>query len=161
MNTIRKSDDADGIKVVRTGTCPSLSGKSKLTYHVGLSEARDVLLRVVQNSNSGCFSPEWVDVRALYAAFDKVPKGESVTADNLVALFRGKSMNTPFFLFAVMKCEGLVEASKADKRRYERVDPKGFIAGVQGIVGSAQPKGGVAKVARPARPKKSTASKKG
>jgi hypothetical protein len=161
MKTIQKSDDADGIKLVKSGTCPSLSGKSKLTYHVGLSEAREVLLRVVQNSNSGCFNPEWVDVRALHAAFDKVPKGESVTADNLVALFRGKSMNTPFFLFAVMKCEGLVEASKADKRRYERVDPKGFIAGVQGIAGSPQTKGGATKLARTARPKKSTPSKKG
>jgi hypothetical protein len=161
MKTIQKSDDADGIKVVRSGTCPSLSGKSKLTYHVGLSQTREVLLRVVQNSNSGCFSPEWVDVRALHAAFDKVPKGESVTADNLVTLFRGKSMNTPFFLFAVMKCEGLVEASKTDKRRYERVDPKGFIAGVQGTAGSAQPKGGATKLARPAGQKKSTPSKKG
>ncbi len=161
MKTIQKSDAADGIKVVKSGTCPSLSGKSKLTYHVGLSEAHEVLLRVVQNSNSGCFNPEWVDVRALHAVFEKVPKGESVTADNLVTLFRGKSMNTPFFLFAVMKFEGLVVASKADKRRYERVDPKGFIAGIQGVAGAAKPKGEAATVARPARPKKSTAAKNG
>ena len=46
---------------LKTGSCPSLSGKSKLKYAVGRSPEGRLQLRVVENSSTGCFGDDWFE----------------------------------------------------------------------------------------------------
>ena len=129
MNTTTKTDDV--LQILKTATCSSLSGKTQLTYQIGRAGKGDVRFRITGNTHAGCFSPEWVPLKDVLSALDDVEDGETVTADALMGLFRGVSANTPFFIFAALKHEGLVKLSAVSKRRYERVDPKPFLAAIQ------------------------------
>ena len=48
------------VRVLKNGTCPNLSGKSTLSYRIGVDEAGQIMLQLVGNSNPGYFNNEWV-----------------------------------------------------------------------------------------------------
>ena len=48
------------VRVLKNGTCPNLSGKSTLSYRIGVNEAGEIMLQLVGNSNPGYFNNEWV-----------------------------------------------------------------------------------------------------
>ena len=48
------------ICVLKIGSCPTLSGRSELTYHLGRHEDESIHLRVVQNTGNGQFNPDWI-----------------------------------------------------------------------------------------------------
>jgi hypothetical protein len=157
-------EEAD-FRILKIAHCPSLSGKSKLTYQIGSAGKDDVRFRVVSNSAAGCFNPDWVTYESIEEAFAKCRKGEPVTAVVLDHLFRGKSLNTPFFLFAALKNEGLVKDAADGKRGYERVEPKAFVTGMQELIRSkAAPvvddKAGKKKTSPPVESKKALKAKK-
>jgi len=52
--------DSPTIEIVRADTCPASSGKSILSYHVGLDEDDTVYLKVAGNDGGGFFSNEWI-----------------------------------------------------------------------------------------------------
>jgi hypothetical protein len=52
-------------------------------------------------------------------------------------LFHGRSLNTPAFLLAVWRTEGLVKPLGDKQRGYERVDPAEFTAGIKKLISSA------------------------
>lgn len=138
MKSAAVENDDPSVRIVKVGHCPSLSGKSKLTYQIGSTGKDDIRVRVVGNSATGAFNPDWVGLDAIEEAFDKCRKGEPITAVSLDHLFRGKSINTPFFVWAVLKAEGLVKTAKDSPRGYERVDPREFVARVQAQLRGAQ-----------------------
>ena len=162
--TAEKSDSADrpGHRILKVAACPSLSGKSTLSYHVGVNENGELQFRVVENTGNGMWNKDWVPLRAIQAAFDKTEKGEVVTADALMPLFRGRSMNTPFFVFAALKNEGFVRVSATKKRGYDRADAKEVAAVVQALLeGKGAPaKGGKVKTVKTAPEKTPGVSKK-
>jgi hypothetical protein len=121
------------MRILKTATCPSLSGKSKLTYQIRCVGKSDIQVRISANSGHGMFSDDWVALSDIQEVLDKVPSGKPVTSFVLNALFRDKSANTPGFLFAALKQEGLVERSKDKQRSYERGDLKGFMASVKAL----------------------------
>lgn len=128
------------IQTLKTGTCSSLSGKSKLTYHVGCNAKDEVLLRVYANTGKGCFSQEWVGLDAVLKTFEKAPV---ITCFTLHPLYSGKSINSPGFLLAALKAEGLVQ-QKEGARTYERIDPAKIMEGVKALLaskGEAKPEG--------------------
>ena len=122
-----------GVRVVKTATCPSLSGKSTLTYEVGCTESNELRLRIVANTNAGAFCTDWTELKSIRAALDRAPKHETVTSDLLVPLFRERSANMPGFLWSLLLHEGLVRRSAKEKRRYERVEPEAFEAAVKSL----------------------------
>ncbi len=128
------------IRILKIASCPSLSGRSTLTYHIGCSAntknpaVPDLYFRVFENSGGGLFSNEWVSLEVIQQVFAKVPTAIAITAHLLGSLFVGKSVNTPSFLFAVLKSEGLVVAAKEKKGCYERTDPSGFMAEVTALI---------------------------
>ena len=130
------------IRILKIASCPSLSGRSTLTYHIGCSAntekpaVPDLYFRVFENSGGGLFSNEWVSLEVIQQVFAKVPTAIGITAHLLGSLFVGKSVNTPSFLFAVLKSEGLVAAVKEKKGCYERTDPSGFMAEVAALMAS-------------------------
>lgn len=124
-----KSEEA--VRVLKVASAPSLSGRSKLTYHVGSAGKDDIRFRVVANSAAGAFSPEWLSLEAIEDAFERCPKGEALTGAVLERFYRGKSANSAYFMFACLKGEGLVRNAKDSPRGYERLDSKDFVTKVQ------------------------------
>jgi hypothetical protein len=68
------------MRVLKTSTCPTLSGKSKLTYHVGCNPESEIHIRVFSNLGSGNFSKEWIALKDIQTAFD--------TSQYLITIFR-------------------------------------------------------------------------
>ena len=134
MKPTTPSNPEPVIRILKTGTCPSLSGKSKLTYHIGCVGKSDVQFRIHANSSTGFFSDEWIALSAIQPILDKQPTGEPFPSFVLLKLFRGKSINTAGFLFAALKQEGLVKTSEENKRCYERMDPKAFMHSVKALI---------------------------
>ena len=128
------------IRILKIASCPSLSGRSTLTFHIGCSrsvtegEAPAIYIRVFSNSGGGYFSQEWIELSAIRQAIDEVPDGIAVTAHVLSSLFVGQSVNTRAFLLSVIKHEGLVSTVKDSKGRYARADASTFLAEVEALI---------------------------
>ena len=119
----------DNVRVLKTGTCPSLSGKSRLTYEVGSGPAAEICVRITSNTGGGMFGKGWVALDQVH----KLVNDKPITSTSLAPLFKGGSANSAGFLLAVMKHEGLVQASG---RAYERLDGKAFFAEIKTLMGS-------------------------
>ena len=66
---------------------------------------------------------------------------EEITSVALYGLFKGKSVNTPSFMLAVLKHEGMVRAKKGRQRKHELCDPKPFMDRIADLMsGKAKPK---------------------
>ena len=131
----------DPFRILKIATCPSLSGRSTLTYHVGVprsveGEVVAPYIRVYANSAAGLFSNDWVALDVIQQQFADAIGKQPITARLLNPLFRGKSANSPAFLFAALKGAGLVRLVEDTKRLFERVDPGVFIAEVQALMAS-------------------------
>ena len=121
------------IRILKTSTCPNLSGSAKLSYHIGCTPESKIQFRIFANTGSGFFSKEWVSFDAILKAIDKCPKDKPLNAFWLGSLYAGKSINTPSFLMAVLLAEGLV---KKVERNYEKVSHAGFVSEVNKLIAS-------------------------
>jgi hypothetical protein len=111
----------DTMHVLSTGTCDTLSGSSKLTYHIGSMPDGEIYLRVHSNTGGGFFSQEWISLQDILTALKKRPDSKPITSILLNPLLRGKSANTPGFLLAVLPREsGAFDAGKASEARAGR-----------------------------------------
>jgi len=119
----------DDIRILKTGTCPSLSGKSKLTYEIGAGPASEICMRITKNSGAGMFGKGWVELEGIH----KLVNDKPITSTTLAPLFKGGSANSAGFLLAVMKYEGLMQESG---RAYERLDGKAFFAEIKTLMGT-------------------------
>lgn len=133
------------IRILKIGTCPSLSQSATLTYHVAHEVNGDhgeILFRVHANSSSGYFSREWVPLVAIQEIFTKeaadgtIPGNGTITSFLLLSLFKGKSTNTPGFMLAAILAEGLVQQSSINDRCYECTDGKAFFSDIQALIDS-------------------------
>ena len=116
-------------RVLKTGSCPSLSGKSKLTYEIGAGPDSGICMRITRNSGAGMFGKGWVELERVHELVNDKP----ITSTTLAPLFQGGSANSAGFLLAVMKQEGLVQAVG---RAYARLDGKAFFAEIQKLMRS-------------------------
>ena len=103
------------IKVLRKGSCPSLSDSGVLDYEIGSDEANRTYFRIVANNAGGIFSSEWVPWTDIFAVCHNC---DPLTSIRLRALFRGKSVNTAGFLMAALKDAGLIERKEGRIRHY-------------------------------------------
>ncbi|QKS28867.1 MAG: hypothetical protein HT579_08015 [Candidatus Accumulibacter similis] len=142
------------LRILKVGRCPTVSGKSTLTYHVGCTAESAIQIRLYANSGNGFFNQDWIPWTAIQERL-KPQSGESTfTSQVLHALFRGKSLNSPGFLMAVLKAEGVVKPSTVKGRCYEATKDARFLAEIERLMASA-----VDAAAKPAtsRPKKQAA----
>lgn len=164
MNKPRSSNPDNSITVLKTAHCPSLSGKSTLTYQVGFkpTEKGDPALffRIQSNTGNGYFSDHWVAATNLHEAIEQAPENGLLCATSLIGLFKGKSINTSGFLLAVLKHEQLIDTSPRNKRYYERCNSDRFIAEVHTAIDNLQSGEVMPKAAKPAA-KTSPSIKKG
>lgn len=121
---------------VKSATCKSLSGKSTLTYHIACDSDNDndIYFRIVDNTGNGFFSCEWIALSAIEKAIADRPSITGITAFTLTSLFTGKSVNTPAFLLAVLKAEGLVQLLPNRKRACELIPNPTFSNDIYALV---------------------------
>ena len=130
------------IRILKTASCSSMSGKSRLTYQVAHSDESGILFRVSDNSGTGFFSQEWVSLRAILQALTKAQSAKSITSFHLHPLFQGKSINTPAFLLAALKNEGVLVPSTTTRRCQEIADGATIEAEVKALMGGKPSKTG-------------------
>ncbi len=125
------------IRVLKIASCPSLSGRSTLTYHLGISPDSDIKLRVFANSGGGFFSREWISLKAIQQIMEKRTAANPVVSSSFGGLFAGKSVNTTGFILAALKHIGLVMPIKGKPRCYEAVDSSSFMAELKALIESS------------------------
>lgn len=123
--------------VLKISTCQSLSGRSTLTYHLGVSPDSDVKLRVFANSGGGFFSREWISLKEIQQIMEKRTAANPVVSSSFGTLFAGKSVNTTGFVLAVLKQLGLVKPIKEKPRCYEAADPGAFMSDLKVLIDSS------------------------
>ena len=121
------------MRILKIEQCPSLSGNSRLTYHIGCSDQGDIYFRIQDNTASGYYSKEWVSLVHL----ESMLSAEKITSGSLKPLFEGKSINSSGFLFAVLIHEGLIKITEGKRRSYSRCDPTAFMTAIQKLMASA------------------------
>jgi hypothetical protein len=132
-----KSDELDDtMRVLATGTCDTLTGSSRLTYHIGSMPDGEIYLRVHSNTGGGFFSQEWIALADILTALKKRPEGKPITSILLGPLFRGKSANTPGFMMAVLLHEKVVRSMQGKLRRHELMNPSVFTEKVDRLMAS-------------------------
>ena len=145
------------VRVLRAGTCLSLSGRSTLTYELGCDDKASLQLRIAKNSGKGMHSTAWVPWERVGSLLDGLGD-KPVTSHSLGPLFKGTSVNTAGFLLAALKEEGLVAELEGKARGYQRLDPKPFLEEMRGLMGNgsvrkgpvrASPRPGTGNVAAP------------
>lgn len=124
-------------RILKIASCPSLSGKSKLTYHIGCTGKSEIQMRITANSSTGYFNDDWVSLTEIQQALAKAPAGKPITSFALHSLFRGRSVNTPSFIFAALKNEGWVRPLGDNQRTYERTDAKPLLAELKALAASS------------------------
>ncbi len=110
------------VQVLKEDTCPTSSGKSTLTYQVGVDESGATHLKVSGNDGGGFWSAEWVSFTGIQAALTEWPEDQGITSMTFRKIFRGKSANTPGFLIAVLVAEGLLEPMPGKSRVHQARD---------------------------------------
>jgi len=99
-------------EIIVLKTCPSMSGRSNLTYQIG-SKGEEVCIRLVENSAGGIFHKDWISLAQVEAVLSSAESPFTSTA--LYDLFRGKSINTAAFILAVLLKEGLIQSTQGKK----------------------------------------------
>ncbi|WP_050799659.1 hypothetical protein [Thiocapsa marina] len=119
------------MRILKVGTCPSLSGASTLAYHLGCDSEKALHIRIWGNTGGGLFGREWVPWSAVQPVLDT---DAPVTAGTLkrAGVCKGKSANTPGFLLAVLKAEGLVETLETGGHR--KSDSGDFLSEMQKLI---------------------------
>ncbi len=129
------------IRILKIATCPSLSDRSTLTYHIGCkgdsASNIEILFRLYSNSSNGFFNKEWVSSNAIQKVFEKYTPTTPITSFSLNGIFQGKSVNTSGFLLAILKAEGLIVTMKDKRRYYQRVESDAFVTEIKNLMASS------------------------
>ena len=117
--------EIDLIKPMHAGSCPSISGRSTLTFALGKHETEGTWhLRIVGNSGGGMFCDEWapgLDIDAV------VVGATALTSRSFDVLHPGRSINTAGFVLATLKHLGLIRTSAENSRHHEHVPTESFV----------------------------------
>ena len=82
-------------RILKVGTCPSLTRASQITYHLALKEDDEqVYLRIAGNSGGGLFAKECVPLDAIITAI-QTQGDQPITGKTLRPLFRANPPTPP------------------------------------------------------------------
>lgn len=124
MSNSTEKPAIEEMTILKVGTCPSLSGRSTLTYHLGCDTKKAVFISLVENTGAGIFSKAWIPLAQLDPLLASEEK--PITSGVLRSMFQGKSVNTVGFLVAALIAEKLLKVADEKLRTYERIDPTEF-----------------------------------
>ena len=124
------------MRILKTGECPSLSGKSTLTYNIGSDSDNNVYIALTGNSGAGVFNKDWFALEDIHSL---LAHQEKVTSGSLLGLFEGRSSNTPGFLLEVLLKMELLKISPGNKH-YDLVSQAEYGKIVQALLDSGTSK---------------------
>ena len=112
--------------ILKTSFCRALSSKSEIGYELSLDEKKAFYIRLTSNSGGGYFSDESISLAEIERILFSQTDPSRLTSVALQALFKGKSVNTPAFLMAVLRDLGFVKSIGELKRFHQLIDAKSF-----------------------------------
>jgi hypothetical protein len=133
MNTVNQKSEIP-LRILKIAHCPSVSGKSTLTYQIGCTAAGEIHLRIYANTAAGMFSQEWVSWTAIENTLSRHVTG--FTSAAFRSLIQGKSQNNAGFLLAVLLQEQLVIKEGDQKRSYTCLDSGAFLDQINRLMAS-------------------------
>jgi hypothetical protein len=77
---MKNTEDNPGMRVLKTATCISITGKSTLTYQVGANPNSTAHIRITKNTGAGFFSDEWVPYDDIQEAMKDNTEGAAITS---------------------------------------------------------------------------------
>ena len=104
------------MQTLKQDTCPGLSGTNEITYEIGQEPDQSIWLRLVKSNRGGFVSKQWVSIDAVVNTLSQSPT--PFTSYALHTHFSGKSINSPSFLMAALKHEGLVSQDENKKQAF-------------------------------------------
>lgn len=134
MSETTTSSITTSMRVLKIATCPTNSGRAKLAYHVGCDAEHEIYFRVTANTGGGLFSPEWVSLKSMLTTLEVAHK--PLASFPILGLLKGRSINTPAFLMAAMKSEGIVRSLEGKIRGYEIADYEPFMVEMKTLIAS-------------------------
>lgn len=132
-NTIKSALTSQAMRIIKAGSCNTISGKSSLQYHIACNGEGAIYIRVTSNNGGGFFNPEWVAYAGIVAALEAT---EAITSPVLRDVFQGRSANNPAFMMSVLLQEGIVVHHPEQPRAYQLVDTKLFTESMQKLIQS-------------------------
>jgi len=114
------------LRIIKINDCPSLSKSSTLSYHIACDENQAIHFQIIANSNNGFFNDDWIALTDIQSTFENWPVDATITSFTLQSLYDHKSANSPAFLLAALKEEGIVATLKGKRRNHEYLEPTGF-----------------------------------
>jgi hypothetical protein len=131
-----ESEDTS-MRVLRTSTCKTLSGKSTLTYQIGCTPESEIHLRITKNSGGGFFSDEWVKYEDIQVVQKERAKDSPIMSHFISPLLQGKSSNTSGFIMAALTHLKLLKPLPKKKRLHELLDTGPFLDTMEKLMSSA------------------------
>jgi hypothetical protein len=122
------------MRVLKTATCKTLSGKSTLTYQIGCNSDAEIHLRITKNSGGGFFSDEWVKYEDIQAVLKERSKDSPIMSHFISPLLKGKSSNTSGFIMAALSHLKLLKPLPKKKRLHALLDPGPFLDTVEKLM---------------------------
>ena len=148
---------SSSVRVIKTADTPNISDTSLIGYQLGVHPDGNLMIRILTSVGGGFFSMEWIAIPEILEILQEWDADNGITSVALRSLFRGRSVNTPAFLMAALKSEGVIQPLKGKKRNFELGDVSGFLqTAMQLQTGKAAPR----KAARPKAPAKAKAAAK-
>jgi hypothetical protein len=124
------TEEKTDMRILKRGTCPSLSGRSELTYEYGYYEkSKTILFRIADNTDAGQFQDDWTPLDAIISTLEKAKDPFSLSM--FKPLYSGQSINNTGFLGAALKKEGLIVC---EKRQYLKKDTKAFLSDINKLM---------------------------
>jgi hypothetical protein len=123
------------IHIFKEGSCNSNSGKAHLNFCWGYDDREEIYSRINSSSGAGYFSSEWVPLNSI---IDLLNDSEGpITGETLQPYFKGRSINTAYFLLAVLNEVGLVQRWR---RAYKLTNVENFRSEMKALVVQAKKK---------------------
>ncbi len=97
------------------GECPSLTGRSTLTFQVGhlpTDPTKETLFRISDNSGKGMWCKDWASVSKIDTL---LTKNANLSARTFNEVHPGRSINTGGFILAVLKDLEVVQAVEGSR----------------------------------------------
>ena len=124
--------DEPVINVCKIATCESLSGLSRIEYHVGYVPGSNdqIYLRLSRNiDGNGKFNTTWKSLASIAAL---IPAEADFTVSVFEPLYIGQSRNSHGFLAAALLAEGLIV--RTEERKYRRNDATEWSREMQSLI---------------------------
>jgi len=136
MKVATENEPVTQMRIIKLSKTPSLSKKSILTYSISTSPDGELFFKIISNDGGGFWNAEFVSLGSIQKVTQDIPFEKPITSYVLHPLFKGKSVNTPAFLMAVLQAEKLVQPALGREKCFLRCDPNEFMSNINALIQS-------------------------